>query len=327
MSLQTRMKTARWGRRVATPAAALMMSLVLSACGSLQPPNADGTPREAAPVAKGPVGAFETGHLQRAQDMEKQGQLAEAALSWEVLTLLRPDHTSYRESLAAVRKQIDTAVADRLQRGQQAQKKGDLETASNQYLTALSLQPDNATAADALRAIEKERNRRNYLGTPSRITLRRGTNDAVAPKVAAAPKSGGKAAASATAGAANAAPASPAAAGGGDRNELEHIAMLSAQGEVDEAIHQLEKRSAQDKRDPSARRLLADLYVRKAERVATTDRSGGINWLQKCLKLDPKHARATALMRQWIDAATGPATAGGSGGGGTGLATTKQNKP
>ncbi|UXH80663.1 tetratricopeptide repeat protein [Roseateles amylovorans] len=317
MTRQATMTPGRWF----TPAATLVVAMVLAGCSTLPPPNADGTARDTAPVAKGPVGAFEAAHLQRAQDMEKQGQLAEAALSWEVLTLLRPDNASYRDSQAALRKQIETAVADRLQRGQQAQKKGDLEGASNQYLTALALQPDNAPAAEALRAIEKERNRRTYLGTPSRITLRRGTTDGAAPKAAAAPKAGAKVAA----GAAAATPSTVApAAAGADRNELEHIAMLSAQGEVDEAIAQLEKRSAQDKRDPSARRLLADLYVRKAERVATTDRTGGINWLQKCLKIDPKHARATTLMRQWIDASAGPATA--SGGGGTGVATTKQNK-
>jgi hypothetical protein len=72
----------------------------------------------------------------------------------------------------------------------------------------------------------------------------------------------------------------------------------------------LERRSAHDRRDPSARRLLADLYVRKAERVAGNDRAGAIGWLQKCLKIDDKHPRALALMRQWIDAAASPGAGG-----------------
>lgn len=94
--------------------------------------------------------------------------------------------------------------------------------------------------------------------------------------------------------------------------------MLAAQGEVDEPIRLLEKRAPQDRNDPSAKRLLADLYVRKAEKLSATDRPAAIGWLQKCLRVDPKHARATALMRQWIDdtaartAAPAPAATAGN---------------
>lgn len=378
--------------------AALPMLLVgvtwLSACTTTAPVG-ERAPDAPPPVARGPVGEFELAQYQRAKDLEQKGQWAEAAWAWEVLTVLRPQEPSYRERLMAVQGQIDAGVAERMQKAQQAQAKGDLDGATQHYLTALSLQPDNAKAADALRVIEKERNRRSYLGTPSRITLRRGTEgkpmtpaqakaaaakeareakeaaareakeakeaarlaakeaskdaskaetkaeakaavsggsvDAPGAKAAAREpvktaeaKVGAKTAAAkdgaadaskesavastAAATTANTAAASNkgerAAASGGDRNELEHIAMLSAQGEVDEAIALLERRSAQDRRDPSARRLLADLYVRKAERVAMTDRAGGINWLQKCLKIDGRHPRALALMRQWIDASS-----------------------
>ncbi|MBB3193263.1 hypothetical protein [Roseateles terrae] len=393
-------------RRAALPVL-LVGATLLSACTTTATVG-ERAPDAPPPVARGPVGEFELAQYQRAKDLEQKGQLAEAAWAWEVLTVLRPQEPSYRERLIAVQGQVDAGVAERMQKAQQAQAKGDLDGATQHYLTALSLQPDNAKAADALRVIEKERNRRSYLGTPSRITLRRGAEgkpmtpaqakaaavkEAREAKEAAAreareaketaareareakeaarlaakdaskdasrseakaavsgssadstgAKAGGKdavkaadakvaakaagakdgaadagkesAAVAATAAAATAATTGNAAAtsskagraeasGGGDRNELEHIAMLSAQGEVDEAIALLERRSAQDRRDPSARRLLADLYVRKAERVAMTDRAGGINWLQKCLKIDGKHPRALALMRQWIDASS-----------------------
>ncbi|SEL36279.1 hypothetical protein SAMN05216359_10836 [Roseateles sp. YR242] len=357
----------------------LACAVFLTACGTTQTTTGERAPDAAPTVPRGPMGDFELGQFQRAKDLEQKGQLAEAAWAWEVLTVLRPQDTGYRDRLAAVQAQIDAGVTDRLQKGQQAQAKGDLDGATLQYLTALSLQPDNAKAADALRAIEKDRNKRAYLGTPSRISLRRtqaepkpltaaqakavaakeaareakeakdaakevAAKDAAAKMAVKEPakdakvalkepaKDTGKAAAKDSVTAAGkdstkdgakeavkevavaAAPVAPAGKGvrvtdapaGPDRNELEHIAMLSAQGEVDEAINLLERRSVQDRKDPSARRLLADLYVRKAERVASADRAGAIGWLQKCLKIDEKHPRALALMRQWIDAAAAP---------------------
>lgn len=422
-------------KRTALPVLWVSAAL-LSACTTTAPVG-ERAPDAPPPMARGPVGDFELAQFQRAKDLEQKGQWAEAAWAWEVLTVLRPQEPSYRERLLAVQGQIDAGVAERMQKAHQAQAKGDLDGATQHYLSALSLQPDNAKAADALRAIEKERNKRSYLGTPSRITLRRAaepkpltpaqakaaaakeareakeaaareareakeaarlaakdaakesskdaakdatkdggkdgvksaakgepkgdaklaakpaagdgtakdaakdtgkdaSNDAVktaaakpAGKEAGAAKdatadpgkdgatvSAGKGAGADAAGrvagaGAGAATAGSATAAGSDRNELEHIAMLSAQGEVDEAIALLERRSAQDRRDPSARRLLADLYVRKAERVAMTDRAGGISWLQKCLKIDGKHPRALALMRQWIDASASN-DAGGS---------------
>jgi tetratricopeptide (TPR) repeat protein len=233
----------------------------------------------------GPASPFEVAQAQRAQEQVKDGQLAEAAWSWEVLTVLRPENATYRDSLAATRQLIDSGVAERGEKARAAQKRGDLDGATAGYLSVLALQPDNEAASEALRAIEKERNRKSYLGTPSRVTLRKGT-----PPAPKAPAKG------------TAAQPAP------DRNELEHIAMLSAQGEIDEPIRLLEKRAPQDRNDPSAKRLLADLYVRKAEKLSATDRPAAIGWLQKCLRIDPKHARATALMRQWIDdtSAKGP---------------------
>lgn len=254
----------------------LLLAALLAGCAGVP---VTGPGAETHGVARGPASAFELAQLQRAQEQEQQGQLADAAWTWEVLTVLRPDNAAYRDGHAAVKRRIEAGVDERWAKAQLAQKKNDLETAQREYLMVLALQPDHAQAADALRAMEKERNRRQYLGTPSRITLRRAAAESKA--AAAAPARSQQ-----------------------DRLELEHIAMLSTQGEVDEAIALLEKRSAQDRRDPSARRLLTDLYVRKAERIAVNDRAAAIIWLQKCLKVDARHARATALMRQYIDDST-----------------------
>src|SRR5438105_3339676 len=103
---------------------------------------------------------FEQRLRDRALSQGRQGRLAETATSWEILTVLRPAVREYRVRLDDTRHLIDTAVPERLQRGAQAIKRGDPDAAAAQYLAALALQPDNAVAAEALRNIERERNRR-----------------------------------------------------------------------------------------------------------------------------------------------------------------------
>ena len=196
--------------------------------------------------------------------------MARPALAWEVLTVLRPDAAEYRERLAESRKQADAAVAERLQRGAAARQRGELDAATQQYLAALALQPDQPQAADALRAIERERNKRNFLGKFSRLTLtRRSMAEATMP-------------------------AAPAA----DANELEHASILASQGDIDDAIGVLEKRLVADRRDDAARRLLADVYVQKAEKLGVRDRKGALVAAERALKLDPTHTRAAALQKQ-----------------------------
>lgn len=107
-----------------------------------------------------PESGFEERLKARALSQGRQGRLAEAAVSWEVLAVLRPGVALYREHLRETRRLIDAAVGDAMQRGQQAQRRGDIETASAQYLAALAFKPDHAGAAEALRAIERERARR-----------------------------------------------------------------------------------------------------------------------------------------------------------------------
>ncbi|WP_416762596.1 hypothetical protein ACNI65_09460 [Roseateles sp. So40a] len=280
----------------------LMAAAALAACSS--GPGAVRGPDGS--VGPGPT-AFEQAQIARAQEQVKDGQLADAAWTWESLTVLRPDNSGYRDSLAATRQLIDAGVTEKLDKARAAHKRGDLEGATTQYLGALALQPDNDAAADALRALEKERNQKSYLGKPARVTLRKAAPPVAAkpaPKAKDSAQTAEKANAGGAGGSGNATAASSKDGGsgaGGDRNELEHIAMLAAQGELDEPIRLLEKRAPQDRNDPSARRLLADLYVRKAEKISTIDKSGAVMLLQKCLRVDPKNARATALMRQLID--------------------------
>lgn len=258
----------------------------LLGCSSTAPPPAARSVASPQPTAAPSRSGFEREYRERAANAARQGRLAEAALAWEVLTVLRPDVSEYRESLADTRRQIDAAVADRLPRAAQAQRRGDLDAASQLYLSVLALQPEHATAADALRAVERERVKRQQLGRSSRTMLtRRAATDAevMADKAAVA--------------------------GGADRNELEHVAMLARQGELDSAIGLLERRVAGSRNDRAARELLADLYERKAEEAVTArDSAAAIVLLEKSVRLDPSDTRAAERLKQLrASAATRPA--------------------
>ncbi len=219
--------------------------------------------------------AFEQQYRERASSAQRQGHLADAAIAWEVLTVLRPESREYRDTLDSTRRQIDAAVAERLPRAAQAQRRGDLDAATQGYLAVLALQPDSAPAADALRSIERERVKRQQLGRLSRLTLMRRGTEAVGP---------------------NDKLVAPA---GVDRNELEHATILARQGEIDSAIGLLERRLAADRNDRAARNMLADLYERKADDVlAARDTAGAIALLEKSLRLDPSDAHVAERLQQ-----------------------------
>jgi len=269
----------------------ILLSLVVAACGTPLPPSDTGgtaATRDEMPLpaqAQSPNRAFERKQRERAQLLARQGRLGEAVLAWEVVTVLRPDSVEYRERLAELRKQVDAAASERLQRGAAAQQRGELDAATQQYLAALALQPDQAQPAEALRSIERERNKRNFLGKYSRLTLtRRSMADATMP------------------------PAAP------ESNELEHASILASQGDIDDAIAVLEKRVAADRRDDAARQLLADVYFQKGEKLAARDKKGAIVALEKCVRLDPAHTRAAALLKQ-LRAVPASAAAASSPGG------------
>jgi len=251
---------------------------LLAGCGGLAPSDPaphvqDNLP---APPRLMPAGHnFEQRLRERATTQGRQGRLAEAAVSWEILTVLRPDSIDYGDRLRETRRVIAAAVPERLERGAAAHKRGDLDVAAAQYLAALALQPDHAQAADALRQIERERNRRSYLGKPSRNTLtRRAATEA---QMAALPP---------------------------ERAELEHAAMLGAQGELDDAIVLLERTLSTGRRDAAGCQMLSEMYYQKAEKQVERDKSGAVASLEKSLRVDGANARAATRLRQLRGGAT-----------------------
>jgi tetratricopeptide (TPR) repeat protein len=267
-------------RRHPSLPALLLITVVLAACESIPPsppPAATPAPEPAMPKSVDqptqlPALMFEQRQREQALAFARRQRLADAALTWEVLLVLRPDSSEYRERLAETRRQIDALGAERLARALPAAQRGDLDGATQQYLAILALQPTSEPAADALRALERERNRRNYLGKSSRITLtRRAAADA---EMAASP------------------------AGMASGNELEHATLLAGDGEFDEAIALLERRLRIDRRDAPARRLLARIYFGKAGVVLARDRNGAIAALEKSARLDPEDSQAATRLRQ-----------------------------
>lgn len=258
--------------KVAQAVTLAVCAVALLGCSSTAPLP---TPESARPPVPASRSGFEQDYQERASSATRKGKLADAALAWEVLIVLRPDVPAYREAWADTRRQIDAAVAERLPRAAQALRRGDLDAASQLYLSVLALQPDLVPAADALRGIERERVKRQQLGRLSRLTLtRRASTEAEAMS-------------------------EKAVAAGMDRNEIEHAAMLARQGELDTAIGVLERRVAADRSDRASRELLADLYERKAEEwVAARDPARAISMLEKSLRLDPSDPRVAERLRQ-----------------------------
>ena len=185
--------------RLAVPGLAKRLALVLAvasavglaACGSPPPAAPAGPAGEAPaprPAAAAPapgrhdgVEAFERQQRERAEIAQRQGRLADAALAWEVLTALKPQRTEYRERLAATRASVRAGVADRLGKAAAARKRGEIDAAVQHYLAALALDPAHEGAADALRTLERERQKRPA-GRLARDPLQRRANGEMDPR-------------------------------------------------------------------------------------------------------------------------------------------------
>lgn len=245
-----------------------LAAALLSACTTA--PSSSGAGREASPQS-----AFEQQHLAQARAQAAQGHLAEAATHWEVLSVLRPSEPSYSAQLAQVRAQIERDARAELSAAKAARQRGAIDEAAQHYLAALALQPDNEAAAEALRAIEREHNRRDHLGRASRLTLgSRSHKDSL--------QAGGLTATALSA----------------QRNDLEHAALLAGQGEFDDAITLLTQRLKARPQDAAAKELLADVYFAQAEALAPRNKDGAIAALKKCLQLQPRYAAARSRLAQ-----------------------------
>lgn len=233
---------------------------------------------------------YEQQQREQALALTRQGKLAEAELIWEVLATIRPNEAEYRERQAELKKRIASGVAERMQRGEQAAARGQIDNAMQQYLSALALDPDNSRAADALRALERERIRRTHLGKLSRHTLTRRAMSEAEVGADAAPLD------------ATALPSGESKSGAVKPSaEVEQATQLAAQGQWDGAIALLERRLRSDRRDAAARSLLADVQFRKADALvlAPANRGTAIALLEQSLRNNPRQPKAAERLQQW----------------------------
>lgn len=220
--------------------------------------------------------AFEQAQAERAGAAEARGHWATAALAWEVLTLLRPGDEVVRTRLAQARQRIDSLAAERQAAAEAAQRRGELDAATQAYLDVLALDPTRRAAADALRQIERDRGRRSLAGRFARpIAPRRPDGEMTAPDSGDSARSA--------------------------NNVREHATMLSRQGDLDGAIQLLRDATA-TRNDAGQRALLADLYVQKAEALKLRQPDAARAAVEAALAIDRRHAGALALQQLLLPA-------------------------
>jgi len=291
---------------------AATLSLTLVACVTV-PPEPAVVPKPAAPT----YSQAETEYRNRALALTAERRWSEALAQWEVLLLMRPESAEYREQADRARKQIAEGVAQALAAADQAHRRGDLDRASTQYLRALNLDPGNATAAQELREIERERTRRAYLNRPPRTSMGaapaapypRGSNEALSDlDVGTMLLRQGDAA-----GAAQAfqrqlqrAPTDPIAKAGLADASFQLGTQYAQQGRNEDALVLLERARANGYPDRTAlatavekaRKSLGDEYYRLGVQAAPTDPKKAVFLWERSLYFDPGQKEAAARLAE-----------------------------
>jgi tetratricopeptide (TPR) repeat protein len=141
-------------------------SVLLAACAQM----GGEPPREGATA---PVVARHSDTIEQRQQLAKRlraaGDLAGAAAQWQVLTILEPDDTEFRQELESTRSAASRSAATNYENGMAAHKNGESDEAARFMLRVLALQPDNTEAMKVLRNIETERIARVQGARASRV--------------------------------------------------------------------------------------------------------------------------------------------------------------
>ncbi len=263
--------------------------LALAGCAGVAPPNPGAQPSAGGPaVVQAPaaggreaglaaIARFEADQRAAATAAAAAGHWRKAALHWEAVAVLRPDDVQPRREAERALVQAEQTAQAKLLLARRARQRGDAEAAQRLFLETLAQAPGQTEAADALRALERERVARQHLGQLSSFTLtnRFGANAMMQAGAARAPRGRGP-----------------------QSNEIEHATLLAEQGELDGAIDLLAPLAAAQTPNPAARSLLADLYVRRAKALAETDRAGAIRALESSLKVLPVQPEARRLLQK-----------------------------
>ncbi len=141
-------------------AAVLALALVVSACATVAekpgplpdmtapvvPPSVVSPP----PPAPDPRAPLVGRHRERAEALERDGQLRGARDEWKIALTIDPGDAAAGQSLKALEGRIERAVAEKIEGGRAALARGGQAEARRQFLAALALDPSNRVAFQAL---------------------------------------------------------------------------------------------------------------------------------------------------------------------------------
>lgn len=260
------------------------LPLLFTGCAVQQPaslpesPPAVAAPTPSAAPAR-PVLALEAAQREAARAAAQAGRWADAAWAWDIVLVLAPQDAEAQDGRQRALAQAQAGVAQRLPLAKTARARGQVDLASRLYLEILALSPGHPEAANALRGIERERAKRQAVsGFARRLML------------PDASRSGAQADAAAR------------------RLDLEHASLLADQGDIDAAIAVLLPTPSSQPGDAASRRLLAQLFFKRADQLADSDRAGAIASLRQVLRWQPRHAQARAQLQRWLAKPAEPAS-------------------
>lgn len=133
---------------------------ILAGCAQMpsqHPPAAAPAAAAATPAVSRGVSEAIARHQRLAEGASRTGDLATAAVEYQVLTVLAPGDASYARELAATRTAIDKGVREQLAAGHAAMAAGDLDRAYAAMMRVLALEPAQPDAAKVLRDIDRRR--------------------------------------------------------------------------------------------------------------------------------------------------------------------------
>ncbi|MGM9485020.1 hypothetical protein ACS5PN_27775 [Roseateles sp. NT4] len=248
----------------------LACGLVLAGCGvTIEKPQMP-TLATAPPPNPLALGAQDIINLNRYVQSEREaaqaamasGQHRAAAGHWSTVLALRPEDAEALAGRQVAVAAAQVAAQQYFQRAQMARNRGDVEGAQRLALEALARDPESTEAVQALRQWQRDRNR---------------ASGRVEPKPAS--RAGAK----------------PAGFSGED---WEYASLLSEAGDIEGALQLLLPAASRPGADSRLRSRACELLLDLARsRQALNDNATAIASLERCLRIEPKHAEATRLLQ------------------------------
>ena len=145
---------------------ALALALAVGACASVADKPPAGPEVRHVPVAPAPAPPppprldprepLTARHRERAQALDREGDLRRALEEWKIALTINPDDAAARASVKTLEGRIERAVAEKIEAGRAALARGVQVEARRQFLAALALDPANRVAFRYLQTEARE---------------------------------------------------------------------------------------------------------------------------------------------------------------------------